>query len=131
MSLSPQPVPDRVPRALRVLLADPAGAARQAVAALVGELPGVELVGQVGARGDVAPALRRCAPDVLVIDDRLVTAGDHVLSGLGPLPSPLRVVVIGMDDDPAFAARAYRLGAEAWIVKDRADEELPAALRWL
>ena len=33
-----------------------------------------------------------------------------------------------IDDDPAFAARARALGAEAWIAKDRADDTLPALL---
>jgi len=28
----------------------------------------------------------------------------------------------GVDDDPAYAARAHRLGAEAWIAKDRAED---------
>ena len=68
-------------------------------------------------------------PDVLILDDRLVRAGDHVLAGLGPQRGHVRVIVIGVDDDPAFAARARRLGADAWVAKDRADEELPALLR--
>lgn len=116
-------------RALRVLLADPTGPARQALATLVDELPGVELVGQVGARGEVTPALRRWTPDVLLIDDRIVAAGGHGLSALGSLPSHVHVIVVGVDNDPAFAARAHRLGADAWIVKDRADEELRELLR--
>lgn len=127
MSLAPlgTRVPrDREARALRVLLADPTGPARQALAALVGELPGVELVGEVGARGEIARALRRWTPDVLLIDDRLVAGGDHALAGIGPMSSHVRVIVVGVDNDPAFAARAHRIGAEAWIVKDRADEEL-------
>jgi DNA-binding NarL/FixJ family response regulator len=44
------------------------------------------------------------------------------------LGAPVRVLVVGVDDDPAFAARARDLGADAWIAKDRADDELPALL---
>jgi DNA-binding NarL/FixJ family response regulator len=40
----------------------------------------------------------------------------------------LLVVVLGVDDDPAYAVRAQRLGADVWIAKDRADEQLPALL---
>jgi hypothetical protein len=36
----------------------------------------------------------------------------------------LRVIVVGVIDEPAFAARALSLGAEAWIAKELADEEL-------
>jgi DNA-binding NarL/FixJ family response regulator len=117
----------RVP-ATRVLLADHAGRSRNAVAALVAGLDHVALVGEVGDRSDIAAALRRDEPDVLMIDDRLLRDGAHVLSGLGPHRPGLRVIVLGVDDDPAFAERARRLGAEAWVAKDRAGDELPGLL---
>ncbi len=116
MSAARIPVPT-----VRVLLADREGSARRALAGLLRELDGVVLAGEVGAREDLADALRRTHADALVIDDRL-------LGGLGPHNAGLRVLVLGVDDDPAFAARARRLGADAWIVKDRADEQLPALL---
>jgi hypothetical protein len=65
---------------------------------------------------------------VLVIDDRLLGDGGHVLDGLGPVPAELRVLVLGVDDDAAFAARARRLRAEAWSAKERADDQLPTLL---
>lgn len=113
---------------LRVLLADVEGTARYALAVLIAGLEQVALVGEVGERADLAGALRRTGAEVLIIDDRLLRAGDHVLAGLGPLRTAVRVLVLGVDDDPAFAARAHRMGAEAWISKDRADETLPGLL---
>jgi DNA-binding NarL/FixJ family response regulator len=107
--------------AVRVLLADREGSARRAVAELLRELDGVVLAGEVGAREDIPSALRHTAADALVIDDRLLT-------GLGPLRAGLLVLVLGVDDDPAYAARARRLGAHSWIAKDRAGEQLPALL---
>ncbi len=130
----PAEFPDAVPEPrgdaprVRVILADREGSARGALAALLNGLDGVELVGESGGRRELAAALRRAHPDVLILDDRLVTSGDHVLAGLGPQPGAVRVIVIGVDDDPAFAARARRLGADAWVAKDRADEELPSLL---
>lgn len=105
----------------RVLLADLAGPARRALAGLLGELDGVRLVAEAG-RDELAPALRAFHPDVLVIDDRLIRDGDAAL------PLDVRVIVVGVDADPAYAARARILGAEAWVIKDRADEDLPALL---
>ena len=114
---------------VRVLLADREGAARRALAGLLKSLPRVAMVAEAGTREEIAAAMRRMRPDVLVIDDRLVMgSGSHVLAGTGPVPGPVRVIVVGVDDDPAFAARARRLGAEAWIAKDRADDQLPAFL---
>jgi two-component system response regulator DesR len=113
---------------MHVMLADIDGVARTAIATLLHRLEGVALVAEVGARSGLSEAVRRHRPDVLIIDDRLLRSTEHVLMGLGPMAAPPRVIVVGMFDEPAFAERAQRLGAEAWIAKDRADEELPALL---
>ena len=116
------------PSRVRVLLADREGVARHALAALLQSLPGIVLVGIVTSMEDVTAAMRQERPHVVVVDDRLLRSTSHVLAGTGPTRDPVRVIVMGVDDDPAFAARAQRLGAEAWIAKDRADDELPRLL---
>jgi DNA-binding NarL/FixJ family response regulator len=114
---------------MRVMLADREGAARRALAALLRGLPDVTLVAEATTREELAAALRRTHADVVVLDERLVEeAGRHILAGLGPIGHPVRVIVVGVDDDPAFAGRAQRLGAEAWLRKDYADEDLPRLL---
>jgi DNA-binding NarL/FixJ family response regulator len=107
----------------RVLLADPAGAGRRAVAALLRSLPDVALVAEAGTADELARALRRDAVDVVVVDDRLLTE-----QALAPRDARVTLIVIGLDDDPSFATRAKRLGATAWILKERAGELLPEAL---
>jgi DNA-binding NarL/FixJ family response regulator len=114
---------------VRVLLADREGAARHALAALLQSLPGIVLVGIATSMQDVSVALRRHRPEVVIVDDRLLRDGSHALAGTGPTSAPVRVIVVGVDDDPAFAERAHRLGAEAWVAKDRADDELPPLLQ--
>src|SRR4051794_31461115 len=113
---------------LRVVLADREGAARRAVSGLLGGLAGVVLADVAGDRTELAVALDRAPVDVLVIDDRLLGDAGQVLAGLGLDTSGVRVLVLGVDDAPAFAARARRLGAEEWIAKDRADERLSTLL---
>jgi DNA-binding NarL/FixJ family response regulator len=112
---------------MRVVLADVEGMARSALTTLLREIDGVTVV-EVGTRPELARALRRQRADLLIIDDRLVEDGNHVLAGLGPGNGAARVIVIGVDDDPAYAARARRIGAEAWVAKDRADEDLLSLL---
>ena len=84
--------------------------------------------GVIARRDEIAAALRRCAADVLVIDDRLLRNHDRLLTSVGADRAGIRVIVLGVDDDPGFSARARRLGAEAWVAKDRAGDELPALL---
>jgi DNA-binding NarL/FixJ family response regulator len=110
-------------RPTRVLLADVSGAGRQAIAALLRSLPGIVLVADVGSADELARERPRFAPDVIVIDDRLLGAASPQLGH-----ADVRVIVMGLDDDPSYAGRAQRLGATAWIAKEQADELLPAAL---
>jgi DNA-binding NarL/FixJ family response regulator len=103
----------------RVLLVDRAGASRSALAALLSGLPGVALVGEVGETQYFDAIVRETCPDLVVVDDRLLTAAaDH----------GARMIVVGADDDPGYAARAERFGATAWIPKEDADSLLPPLL---
>jgi DNA-binding NarL/FixJ family response regulator len=108
---------------VRVLFADVSGAGRRAVATVLRSLPGIVLVAEAGNLEELARERRMTAHDVVVIDDRLLGG-----PGLGPRDADVPVIVIGLDDDPSFASRAQRLGATAWIAKERADELLPEAL---
>ena len=110
----------------RVLLADVAGAGQRAVAALLRSLPDTVLVSEPLSAEALASELRSSAPDVVVIDDRLLGA---VASA--PRDADVPMIVVGVDDDPSFARRARRYGAVAWIPKERADELLPDLLERL
>lgn len=120
-----EPLPDaaapvgRDADAVRVVLADVEGMARRTLASLLREMDSV-LVREVGSGPELARALRAEWADVLIIDDRLI----DVLAGLGPDGGAARMIVVGVDDDPAYAARARQVGAEAWVAKDRAYEDL-------
>jgi DNA-binding NarL/FixJ family response regulator len=113
----------RVDRPVHVLLADVPGAGRRAVAGVLRALPSVARVTEISASEDVGRSLLRTGANVLVIDDRLLSGARIDLHDAG-----LPVVVVGLDDDPGFAARALRLGALAWVPKERADEVLPDVL---
>lgn len=113
------PTPSRA----RVLLADEAGFSRTALARVLAETPGVELVGVSAGEPELGDALARLRPDVLVVDDRLLRNGRRL-----PLVAGMRAIVVGVDDDPAYAARAADQGALAWLPKERADLLITALL---
>jgi DNA-binding NarL/FixJ family response regulator len=108
---------------VRVLFADVPGAGRRAIATLLRSLPGIALVAEAGTLDELARERRRTAPDVMIVDDRLLAE-----LGLDPRDGDLPLIVVGLDDDPSFARRAHRLGAAAWIAKEHAGELLPEAL---
>lgn len=103
-----------LPLQTRVLLADEPGFSRTALARVLSETPGIDVV-EVDRRG-LRDELRRFRPDVLVIDDRLLR-NRHRL----PAAAGVRAIVVGVDDDPAYAMRAADVGAAAWLPKERAD----------
>jgi DNA-binding NarL/FixJ family response regulator len=105
-----------------VALADLPGISRDALALIVSESPGLTLVAQAATLDQLRAEVDATHPDVVVLDDRLLRTGDW------PPRDDVRVVVIGLDDDPAYAARARRIGADAWIPKDRVDLLLRALL---
>jgi two-component system, NarL family, response regulator NreC len=108
----------------RVVLADYPGVGRSALAVLITDSPGLELVAKASFPEEIELALRETRPDVVVIDDRMLRDGAWTADAPGT-----RLIVLGVDDNPAYPARARRIGAEAWVPKDRADTLLPALLR--
>ena len=106
-----------------MLLADRAGFGRTALATILADTPGVTIVAKVADPDLVEATVEETRPDVVVVDDRLL--GDERWTGRD---GPARVIVVGVDDDPGFAARALRIGAEAWVPKDRAGTRLPLLL---
>lgn len=106
-----------------VVLADKPGVARAALAQLVSETPGLALVGEAATVEELTVVIRDTRPDVVVVDDRLLRHDALTTDDLGS-----RIVVVGVDDDPAYLVRARRIGAETWIPKERADELFPDVL---
>src|SRR5687768_872504 len=88
----------------RVVLADLVGPGRAALATVLTGVPGVVVDGEVGRPEALRSGVDEARPDVLVVDDRLLTS-----AAIGAT----QMIVVGADDDPGFAARAERLGAVA------------------
>jgi two-component system response regulator NreC len=53
----------------------------------------------------------------------------EVIARVREVSEPTHVVVLTMQDDPAFAREAMQSGASAYVLKEAADEELVAAVR--
>ena len=93
---------------------------------------------RTGSRSSPRPATstRRCAtsrahqPDVLVLD--LNMPGEPSLPSdpaLREARPSTAIVVLTMQDDPAFAREALRSGARGYVLKEAADAELVEAVR--
>lgn len=115
---------------IRVLVADDHALVRRSLRLLLAGEDDVEVVAEAC---DIATVLRLIhghAPHVLVLD--LQTPGGSSIEAirrLHELAPNLAIVVLTMEQSPAFAQRALESGAVGFVLKDRADTELPAAVR--
>ena len=84
----------------------------------------------IGEAGDV-PAAERLVearrPHVLVLD--LNMPGPSSLDAIPGFAATTAVVVLTMQDDPAFARQALQAGARGYVLKESADAELVSAIR--
>jgi two-component system, NarL family, response regulator NreC len=84
----------------------------------------------VAEAGEIERARRMVAahrPDVLVLD--LNMPGPPSLPAIPELAQQTAVVVLTMQNDPAFAREALQLGALGYVLKESADAELVQAIR--
>jgi two-component system response regulator NreC len=115
-------------RGITVAIADDHQVVRSGLRLLLQGEPDMHVVGEAG---DAQAALRIVGarrPDVLVLD--LNMPGMPSLDVLPDLlESGTRVVVLTMQNDPAFARQALQAGASAFVLKEAASEELVTAVR--
>ncbi len=115
---------------IRIVLADDHAVVRRGLQLLLDAEQGLEVVATVG---DVDAAMRSTRghkPDVLVLD--LNMPGGSSLDAIPQIveSSPQTgIVVLTMQDEPAFARRALGAGALAYVLKEAADDELVEAVR--
>jgi DNA-binding NarL/FixJ family response regulator len=72
----------------------------------------------------------RITPDIVVLDFSLPSMnGLDVARELGRIAPAVRIIFLTMNEDPAVAAEAIRMGASGYLLKRCAGSELPAAVR--
>ncbi|MFB6776106.1 response regulator [Streptomyces sp. NPDC056352] len=116
------------PPEVTVVLADDHLVVRAGMRLLLAQDPAFRIVAESATVPDTLEAVRRTRPRVLVLD--LTMAGQSSLPVIPALlnASPgTRILVLTMQEDPAFAREALRTGAAGYLLKEAAAEELRAA----
>src|SRR5690348_4545733 len=113
---------------IRVVVADDHALVRRSLRLLLGGEDDLEVVAEAC---DIATVLRHIhghAPHVLVLDLQTADGSSiEAIRRLHDLAPKLAIVVLTMEQSPAFAQRALESGAVGFVLKDRADTDLPAA----
>jgi DNA-binding NarL/FixJ family response regulator len=114
---------------IRVLIADDHPVVRGGLAALLGTLPGIEVVAQAG---DGEAAVREAVltkPDVAILDLRMprmdgVEATRRIVAG-----GVTAVLVLSMVEDAELVRDALSAGARGYLVKGAEPDEIEQAVR--
>ena len=88
-----------------------------------------EVLGEAGDVASTEAIVLSCHPDILVLD--LNMAGESSLAAIPRLRErapDTQIVILTMQEDPAFAREALRAGALGYVLKDAADSELMQAI---
>jgi two-component system, NarL family, response regulator NreC len=115
---------------ITIVLADDHQVVRAGLRLLLEGEDGFEVVAEAG---DVSEAERRISayhPTVLILD--LNMPGESSLTAIPRLRKnapDTQIVVLTMQNDPAFAREALRAGAIGYVLKEAADAELVQAVR--
>jgi two-component system response regulator NreC len=110
-----------------VVIADDHTVVRQGLRMLIDNEDGLQVIAEAGTVPDAERLTRAHRPTVLVLD--LNMPGGSSLEAIPRLRSETAVVVLTMQDDPAFARQALQAGALGFVLKEAADEELLEAIK--
>jgi two-component system response regulator NreC len=113
---------------ITVVIADDHTVVRKGLRLLIDAEPGLCVVAEAGDLPDAVRLTRAHRPRVLVLD--LNMPGGSSLDAIPEIAAgATAVVVLTMQDDPSFARRALQSGANGFVLKEAADDELLLAIR--
>jgi DNA-binding NarL/FixJ family response regulator len=115
---------------LRVLLADDHALVRSGLRSLLGEMTGVEVIGEASNGREALELIRSLQPDIIIMDISM-----KELNGLEALTRAskefpmVKVIILTMHADTDYVMRALELGARGYLLKDSLTSELELAIR--
>ena len=115
---------------IRVLVVDDHPLFRDALAALVGSLPDLEIAALVGDAAAALEVARAGGVDVVLMDINLPSvSGVEATRQITALPDAPAVLVVTMVDDDGTIVAAMQAGARGYVLKGATGDEVATAVR--
>jgi len=103
---------------------------RRGLIQLLGTIPGFNLVGEASCGVDGIALVRKCKPDLLLLDLNMKDmSGLEVLKAVKTCSPDTRVVMITVSDQAEDLVSALRIGADGYLLKDMEPEQMVESLR--
>jgi two-component system, NarL family, response regulator NreC len=115
---------------IRLVIADDHAIVREGLRALLGIHSDMTVVAEASDGHQALDAVRRCAPDVLVIDLTMPTLGGlEAIVRVNTAAPRTRILVLTMHSAPEFVRPAIDAGAHGYVVKGAGLDRLVDAIR--
>ena len=115
---------------IRILVADDHSVVRKGLVQIVGDSPGMEVIGEATNGQEALELVRSGSFDVVILDVSMPGRGGlDVLHELKAADPALRIIVLSMHPEEQYAIRSLRDGASAYLTKGCPPEELIAAIQ--
>lgn len=122
--------PSAVDDVTRVLLAEGHTLMRRTLRELLDSEQDIEVIAEASELPSIEQEVRKHRPGVLVVDlGMLDGSSSKVISRLRQLAPDTQIVMVTMQDNPAFAQATLAAGALGFVLKDFAEEDLARAIR--
>jgi two-component system, NarL family, response regulator NreC len=113
-----------------IVLADDHTVVRNALRLLLDAEPGFEVVAEAGDVDSAVRYVRGHKPTVLILDLNMPgRASLEAVPDIRDASPETEIVVLTMQNEPAFARRALQSGVRGYVLKEAADAELVQAVR--
>lgn len=115
---------------IKVLIADDHAIVRKGLVQILSDIPDMEVFGEANSGDEALTFIRSEGWDVLLLD--IAMPGKNILEliKLAKRQSPyLPILILSMYPEDQYAIRMLRAGADGYLTKDSAPEQLVAAIR--
>lgn len=117
-------------RTIRILVADDHALVRESIRAILANQGDMEIVATAGDGNEAVQLALLHQPDVVVMDISMPSMdGIHATELIRRSQEATNIVILSMHVNAALVQQALRMGARAYVLKRRATEELPQAIR--
>lgn len=117
------------PSAIRLVLADDHDLVRSGIKALLGMVPGVQVVGEARNGTELVTLVDATVPDVVMTDIAMPDMdGIAAITDIHARHPQVRLLVLSMHDAVAVVRRAVAAGACGYVMKDAAPSELEQSI---
>ncbi|MCP4664294.1 MAG: response regulator transcription factor [bacterium] len=115
---------------IRVVIAEDHAIVRAGLKRILGESPDIEVVAEAADGHQALERVRESRPDVVVLDVTMPRKdGLDTLKELRAHYPDLRILILSMHPEEELAARFLRQGADGYMTKQSAPEQLLGAIR--